>query len=182
MPAITSLYDARLLILPLAFLCCVVTVDFSPMLILAFVCGFIWDAQNALGPQGGDPTIYTAPADQIRFGYSIILFLIMGVMMQGFQPLFRKGVWQVSVIISGLATFFYLVSEYMLINIVRGDFLFPKEVFYQIWISAAITMFCAPILFLVLFKLAAVFDHTIRYDGLKKRYFQFNRHNTEETT
>ena len=75
MPALTSLYGARLLFLPLTYLCCVVTVGFSPMLLLAFLCGFIWDAQNALGIQGGDPTIYTDPADQIRFGYSTILYL-----------------------------------------------------------------------------------------------------------
>ena len=179
-PAITSLYDARLLILPLTFLCCVVTVGFSPMLILTFLCGFIWDAQNALGIQGGDPTIYTNPADQIRFGYSIILYFIMGIIMQGFQPLFRKGAWQISAIISGIATFFYLLAEYMLINLVRGELFFPLRVLYQIWISSAITMFCAPLVFLILFKLANIFGHTIRYDGLQRRYFRFNRHNTEE--
>ena len=181
MPAITDLYGARLLILPLTFLCCVVTVGFSPMLILTFLCGFIWDAQNAMGTQGGDPAVYNDPADQIHFGYSIILYLIMGVIMQGFQPCFRKGVWQVSVVISGISTFIYLLTEYMLINIIRGDFYFPLRVFYQIWISAAITMFCGPIIFLILFKLAKIFGHTIRYDGLQKRYFKFNRHTTEET-
>ncbi|MGJ8655766.1 MAG: hypothetical protein ACSHX6_04875 [Akkermansiaceae bacterium] len=180
LPAITGMYDARLHILPLTFLCCVVTVGFSPMLILTFLCGFIWDAQNALGSQGGDPTIYTAPADQIRFGYSIILYFIMGIVMQGFQPLFRKGVWQLSAIVTGFATFFYLLSEYLLINIVRGEFYFPTRVFYQIWISAAITMLCSPLVFLILFKLAKLFNHTIRYDGLKRRYFRFKKAEKEE--
>lgn len=176
------MYDARLHILPLTFLCCVVTVGFSPMLILAFLCGFIWDAQNTLGAQGGDPTIYSAPADQIRFGYSIILYLIMGGIMQGFQPLFRKGVWQLSAIVSGFSIFIYLLSEYFLINIVRGDFYFPTRVFYQIWISAAITMLFSPLLFFILFKLARLFHYTIRYDGLKKRYFKFKRPEQEETS
>ena len=31
------------------------------MLVLAFICGFLWDAQHTLGAQGGDPTIYTDP-------------------------------------------------------------------------------------------------------------------------
>lgn len=152
------------------------------MLLLAFLCGFIWDAQNTLGSPGGDPSIYTTPADQIRFGYSILLYFAMGFIMQGFQPLFRKGVWQLSAIVTGIATFAYLISEYLLINIVRGEFYFPARVFYQIWISAALTMICSPLLFLLLFKLAKLFDHTIRYDGLKKRYFRFNRNEEEETS
>jgi len=182
LPAVTNQHDARLLILPLTFLCCVVTVSFSPMLILAYLCGFLWDAQNTLGSHGGDPTIYTTPADQIRFGYSIILYFIMGIIMQGFQPLFQKGVWQLSAIVTGIATFFYLLSEYLLINIVRGEFYFPAKVFYQIWISAAITMLCSPPIFFILFRLAKIFGHTIRYDGLKKRYFHFANSTEEEAS
>ncbi len=173
LPAVTGWYDAKIYILPLTFLCCAVTVGFSPMLALAFLCGFIWDSQNTLSPAGGDPTVYDHPVDQIRFGYSIILYAIMGVFMQGVQPLFRKGVWQLSAILTGVATFFYLLAEYLLINVVRGDFTLPYNVFQQIFISALLTMLCSPLLFLILFKLSRWFDHTIRYDGLKHRYFKF---------
>lgn len=173
LPAVTGWYDAKIYILPLTFLCCAVTVGFSPMLVLAFLCGFIWDAQNTLSPAGGDPAIYENPVDQIRFGYSIILYAMMGVLMQGFQPLFRKGVWQLSAILTGVATFSYLLSEYLLINIVRGDFFVPNSIFQQIAISALLTMLCSPLVFFILFKLARWFDHTIRYDGLKRRYFKF---------
>lgn len=143
------------------------------MLGLAFLCGFIWDAQNTLSPAGGDPTVYDHPVDQMRFGYSIILYAVMGVLMQGVQPLFRKGVWQLSAALTGVATFFYLLSEYLLINIIRGDYYFPASIFQQMWISALLTMLCSPLLFFILFKLARWFDHTIRYDGLKRRYFKF---------
>lgn len=172
LPAVTALYDARILLLPLVFLCCAVTVDFSPMLILAFVCGFLWDAQNTLGPHGGDPLVYLNQTDSIRFGYSIILYGLMGVLMQGIQPLFRKGVWQVSVILTGIAIFLYLLAEFLLINFVRGEFSFPSQVFYQIWLTAALTMICSPLIFGILFKLAKLFNHTISYDGLKRRYFR----------
>ncbi len=173
LPAVTGWYDAKIYILPLTFLCCAVTVGFSPMLGLAFLCGFIWDAQNTLSPAGGDPTVYDHPVDQMRFGYSIILYAVMGVLMQGVQPLFRKGVWQLSAALTGVATFFYLLSEYLLINIIRGDYYFPASIFQQMWISALLTMLCSPLLFFILFKLARWFDHTIRYDGLKRRYFKF---------
>jgi len=51
-PAVTALFDARILLLHLVFLCGAVTVGFSPMLGLAFLAGFLWDANNTLGPQG----------------------------------------------------------------------------------------------------------------------------------
>lgn len=174
MPAVTSLFDARLLILPLIFLCSAVTLSFSPMLILAYICGFLWDAQNTLGSAGGDPSVYTESVETLRFGHSIILYAFMGVIMQGVQPLFKKGVWQLSAILTGVATFLYLLAEYMLINIVRGEFYFPARIFYQIWISAALTMIFSPLIFLILFKLAKWFDHTISYSGLKHRYFRFD--------
>lgn len=174
LPAITSLFDAKLLILPLIFLCSAVTLGFSPMLVLAFLCGFIWDAQNTLGPAGGDPAVYTNSAENLRFGHSIILYAFMGIIMQGVQPLFKKGVWQLSAILTGVATFLYLLTEYLLINIVRGEFVFPARIFYQIWITAALTMICSPLVFFILFKLAKWFDHTISYTGLKHRYFKFD--------
>lgn len=172
LPAITALYDARVLLLPLVFLCSAVTVGFSPMLVLAFLCGFIWDAQSSLGPHGGDPEVYQNTVDTIHFGYSIILYGLMGILMQGIQPLFRRGIWQVSAILTGIAIFLYLLAEYLLINFVRGEFIFPARVFYQIWITAGLTMICSPLVFAILFKLAKAFNHTISYDGLKRRYFK----------
>lgn len=171
MPAVIALFDARILLLQLVFLCSAVTVGFSPMLALAFLCGFLWDANNTLGPQGGDPEVYQQQTDSLRFGYSIILFGLMGVLMQGIQPLFRKGIWQISVVLSGVAVFFYLITEFLLLNFVRGEFVFPTHVFYQIWLTASLTMLCSPLIFALLFKLAKLFDFTIRYDGLKRRYF-----------
>ena len=170
-PAVTALYDARILLLHLVFLCCSVTVGFSPMLGLAFLCGFLWDANNTLGPQGGDSEVYINQIDSLRFGYSILLFGLMGVLMQCIQPLFRRGAWQVSAILTGISVFLYLLAEFLLITFVRGEWIFPAKVLTQIWLTAAMTMLCSPLIFAILFKLAKLFDFTIRYDGLKRRYF-----------
>ena len=99
------------------------------MLLLAFICGLLWDAQHTLGPQGGDPEIYSNPVESLRFGYSIILYAMMGLLMQGIQPLFRRGKWHISSILAGIAIFLYLFSEYLLLNFVRGDFTFPPVSF-----------------------------------------------------
>lgn len=168
LPAISGLYGARVLILTLVFLCCAVSVDFATMLLLAFICGFLWDAQHTLGPQGGDPEIYSNPVESLRFGYSIILYALMGLLMQGIQPLFRRGKWHISSILAGIAIFLYLFSEYLLLNFVRGDFTFPAGVFYRIYLTSAFTMLFSPLVFSIIFQLASGCHHTIRYDGLMR--------------
>lgn len=169
LPAIYGLHGARVLILPLVFLCAAVSVDFATMLLLAFICGFLWDAQHALGPHGGDPEVYTNPVESLRFGYSIILYALMGLLMQGIQPLFRKGKWHISSLLAGIAIFLYLFAEYLLINFVRGDFVFPPTAFYRIYLTSALTMLFSPLIFWLIFQLASACRYTIRYDGLKSR-------------
>ncbi|MBT8038291.1 MAG: hypothetical protein KJO21_12180 [Verrucomicrobiae bacterium] len=169
LPAISGLHGARVLILPLVFLCAAASVDFPPMLLLAFICGFLWDAQHALAPHGGNPEVYTTPVESLSFGYSIILYALMGLLMQGIQPLFRNGKWHISSLLAGIAIFLYLFSEYLLINFVRGDFVFPPTAFYRIYLTSALTMLFSPIIFWLIFQLSSACQHTIRYDGLKNR-------------
>jgi hypothetical protein len=169
MPTIGGLYGARLLIFPLVFLCVSVTVEIPTMLGLAFLCGFLWDAQNTLGPQGGDPEIYTHPVESLHFGYSIILYAFMGFLMQGIQPLFRKGKWHFSSILTGIAILLYLLAEYLLINFVRGNFTFPGVVMTRIYLTSALTMLFSPIVFWLLAQISLYSNHTIQYQGLQRQ-------------
>lgn len=168
MPAIEALYGARVLIFPLVFLCIAVTVETPTMLGLAFLCGFLWDAQNTLGPQGGNPEIYTHPVESISFGYSIFLYGMMGYIMQGIQPLFQKGKWHISSVLTGIAILLYLLSEFFIINFIRGGFTFPASAAYRIYITSAMTMFLAPLIFWILNHLAYYSNHTIQYQGLNR--------------
>jgi cell shape-determining protein MreD len=167
-PSLTGLYGSRFLLLALVFLCASVTVPVPVMLLLAFVCGFLTDAQNTIGPHGGDPEVYTRPVEQLRFGYSILLYGFMGFLMHGIQPLFRQGQWQFSAMLSGVAVFLYLLVEYLLINFIRGGFAMNQSVLLKIACSAAITMVFSPLVFWLLFRLADWSGYTIRMDGLKK--------------
>ncbi|MDG1357839.1 MAG: hypothetical protein P8P36_06570 [Akkermansiaceae bacterium] len=169
-PAIPTLFGARVLILPLVFLCCCVCVDFASMLLLAFICGFLWDAQHTLGAQGGDPAIYADPVESLRFGYSIILYAMMGLLMQFVQPIFRKAKWHTSAILAGVGIFSYLFAEYLLLNFVRGDFTFPPSVLYRIYLSSALTMFFSPLVFWIISQLASSYHYSIRYEGLRQKH------------
>ena len=89
--------------------------------------------------------------------------------MQGIRPLFREGKWHVSALLTGVAIFLYLFAEFMLITFVRGEFILTRGIMLKISFCALLTMLFSPLVFWVLFKFAALFNHTIRYDGLKTR-------------
>lgn len=168
-PAFTGFNHSRILLVQLVFLCCAVTVGQPTMLLLAFIGGFFWDAQCALGPHGGDPDVYTQQVENLRFGYSILLFGGMGLLMQGIQPLFKQGKWQFSAILSGIAVMLYLSAEYIIINFVRGDFMLNRATIMQMGYSALLTMLFSPLIFWLLFRIAKACDHSINPEANRRR-------------
>jgi cell shape-determining protein MreD len=169
LPAFTGFHSGRILLVQLVFLCAAVTVGTPTMLLLAFIGGFLWDAQCTLGPAGGDAEIYSQPVEALRFGSSIVLFGLMGYLMQGIQPLFRQGKWQFSALLSGIAIFLYLSAEYALITFVRGEIILTKDVIMLVTVTSLMTMIISPLIFWMLFKIANLCHHTIRFDGIKRR-------------
>ncbi len=169
LPVFTGLYDSRILLVQLVFLCAAVTVGQPTMLLLAFIGGFFWDAHCWLGPHGGDSDVYTKQVESLRFGYSIFLFAAMGYLMQGIQPLFKQGKWQVSAFLTGIAIFLYLAAEYVIINFVRGDFVLLRSTLLKMVFTATLTMMFSPVVFWLLFRIARICDHSINPEAGKKR-------------
>lgn len=162
LPAFTGFHNSRILLMQLVFLCAAITVEQPAMLLLAFVGGFLWDAQCTLGSHGGDPAVYEHPVDSLRFGYSILLFAAMGFLMQGIQPWFRSGKWQFSIPVAGIAILLYLSAEYFLICFVRGDFFVTRATLMQIGATALVTMAFAPVVLALLFGMAHLCGHSLR--------------------
>mgnify|MGYP000462176111 CR=1 FL=1 len=169
LPAFTGMFGSRILLVQLVFLCCAVTVGQPVMLLLAFISGFLWDAQCALGPHGGDPEVYAQQVESMRFGYSILLFGGMGYLMQGIQPLFKQGKWQFSAVLSGIAIFLYLAGEYAMITIIRGDFSLTKVTVLQMTYTSLLTMLFSPLIFWMLFTIAGICNHSINPEAGRRR-------------
>lgn len=167
-PVFPEVYHARIFLVPLVFLCAAVTLNVSGMLLLSFVCGILWDAQHTILPAMGDPLIYTEPVETLRFGYSVFLFAFAGFVMQGVQPIFREGKWQLSALVTGVALFLYLLVELLLLSFVRGHLELSSATFKFILYSSVLTMLLSPPVFLLLFKFAEIFNYRIRYEGLRK--------------
>ncbi len=173
LPAFTGIHHSRILLVQLVFLCCAVTVGQRTMLLLAFLGGFFWDAQCALGPHGGDVEIYTRPVESLRFGYSILLFGAMGFLMHGIQPLFQQGKWQFSAMLSGIAVLLYLAAEYAIITFVRGDFVLSRATVLQMAFTSLVTMLFSPVIFWLLFRIARACDHSINPEAGRRRQRDF---------
>ena len=175
LPPINGWYDARILLLPLVVVCSAATTPTAGMLILTFLGGFLWDAQQILLIQGVDTEIYRdtyqSPIESMKFGYSILLFALMGFLMQGIQPLFKQGKWYLSAMLTGVAMSLYLTVEYLLLSFVRGGFDITSGVFNQIGLTALITMLASPLVFWILFQIANLCRHEIRYDSLRQRTY-----------
>jgi cell shape-determining protein MreD len=168
-PAFTGWHHSRLLLVQLAFLCTAVTVNQPVMLLLAFGCGLLWDAQCTPGRVTGDPEIYTQPVEALRFGYSILLFGGMGALMQGVQPLFRQGKWYFSAVLSGIAVFLYLAAEYGVITLVRGHPVLTQATLRQMFWTAVITMLLSPPFFWLLSAVARHCQHTLFPEAVEKK-------------
>lgn len=157
----TGWHHAKLFLVHLLFVCMAATVEAPGMLLLAFIGGFLWDANNFVSPHGGDPEVYFQPVESLRFGTSIILFGILGYLIQGIRPLFQQAHWWRSMILSGLAILGYLAVEFLLITFIRGEFIFRSEIARQIFFSAVFTMLFTPLIFWLLLRIASACDHLI---------------------
>ncbi|MDA7882163.1 hypothetical protein N9A94_07630 [Akkermansiaceae bacterium] len=161
LPPITPWYDARILLLPLVVLCGSATVPTAGMLILAFLGGFLWDAQYIILTPDLDPSVFQPTSDSPKFGYSIILYAFMGFLMQGIRPLFQDGKWYLSAGLTGVAIFLYLFAEFLLCSFVRGSLNLDNGVVEEIGMTSIITMLVSPLIFWMLYRIADLCGHDI---------------------
>lgn len=167
-PTIDWAFRSTLYVVHLVFFSGAVTVSYPVMLGMAFCAGFAWDALTMVEVAVSEGVAPQA-AGSLSFGYSILLFGMTGSLMQGIRPLFRRGRWELPVLMAGVAMMTYLTLEYLLINLMRGGFVFPEAVWYKILTMSLMTTVVAPLLFLGLYRLAKMTGYEIRYDGLNKR-------------
>ena len=168
--AFTGLHHTRILLLQLAFLCCAVASSQPLMLLLAFIGGFLWDAQCTLAAHPGDPTIYTQLTESLRFGYSILLFAAAGYLMQLIQPLFRQGKWLLTTALIGLTLMLYLTLECGLISFIRGELQIDQPTFLQILFTSLFTAPLAPLLLVPLWLIARACDYDDDQEPLRKHH------------
>ncbi|MDI1313556.1 hypothetical protein [Prosthecobacter sp.] len=154
---------------------------FSMMLLLAFVTGFLWDARHLPGVMeglSGAEDVFGTGADvelgagsyPLPFGLSIVLFGMLGTLLQGIRPLFKRGRLELPVLMVGLAIFVWLLSQYLIITFLRGSLQFPAGVWSKMITDSLLAMLAAPLIFLLLYSLARLSSYEIKYEGLRYRF------------
>ncbi|MFN0078382.1 MAG: hypothetical protein ACKVY0_18150 [Prosthecobacter sp.] len=158
-----------------------VAAPFAVMLLLAFITGFIWDARHLPGvveTLAGVEDVFGTGADSelgagshpLPFGLSIVLFAMLGTLMQGIRPLFKRGRLELPVLMVGVATFLWLLSQYLIITFLRGSLQFPMGVWSKMITDTLLAMLAAPLIFLLLYSLARLSSYEIKYEGLRYRF------------
>ncbi len=182
-PAIEFAQQARVLLPPVFFFSASLSVSFPVMLLLALLTGVIWDARHLPYPPekaaitqkadhlAGDTSVekHSAMGD-LSLGYSILLFGVAGALMQGIRPLFKRGRWELPVIMVGIATMLWLLIEYLLMSFLRGSFEFDPNLWTKIITNSLLAMLVSPLLLFLLHTLAGLFNYEVRNVGLTYRY------------
>ncbi len=177
-PSIPWAYSSSLNLVSVVFFACAVSVPFPVMLLFAFLTGFVLDAKTMV--QFADLDVAQAaanlgvllPKSGGTFGFSIFLYALVGSLMQGIRPLFRRGRWEMALLMVGVGTFLLLLVEYLWINFRRGGFYFPASIWYYISTTALLSMAVAPLAFYLIHRLARTCGYHIRLESMAYRRWQ----------
>ena len=185
LPAIEVLQNVRLFHAAVFFFAASVSVPLPTMLLMAFFTGFVWDARYLMTPSRdasieqlasvgagdvGSLSAAVANSMDLGFGYSILIFGILGLLMQGIRPLFRKGRWELPVLMVGVATAMWLGLQYLVLTFLHGGLFFTAAVGYKMITTVMFALLVAPLLFLMLHILARMTNYEIKYEGLRYRF------------
>ena len=181
-PSVEIAHHATLFLPPVFFFAAAVAVPFASMLLLAFLTGLLWDARylpvaagntssSGMWDLGGltDPSVLVGDGSFV-FGLSVLLFGLLGSFMQGIRPLFKRGRLELPVLMVGVATFSWLLVQYLLMTFLRGSLHFPPQVWSKMVTDTLLAMLISPILFLILYSLARITSYEIKYEGLRYNF------------
>jgi len=146
---------ARILLMPLVMFYGALAMPYPAMLALTFIAGFMWDALNTQIVTLNVDMI-TQPAVEISLGWSIVLYAVLGSIMNGLRPLFRRGRWEIHCLLSGVFTSLIVLLEYLMITFRRGNPLFPDLIWERVLGAGVMAALLAPIIFFSLNSVAAL--------------------------
>ena len=159
-PPLAFMAGARVFVLPLVFLFGALALPFGGMLFLAFACGLMWDALTVqvLEVGVGPTTMVTV---EHALGFSVLLYGVLGAVMSGFRPLFKRGRWEIHCLVSGLSVSLIVLAEFLMLSVRRmalyqAPFEFSREIWWRIGGPGLVALVLAPVVFFFLQSMAAL--------------------------
>jgi hypothetical protein len=110
---------------------------FSGMLIAAFLTGLLSDLMY-LNVVGGRV--------EIALGCSIVYFVILGSIANGFRPSYLRGLWWPAIPLSVVGTWGYLLMQFGMISFRREGFVFEEAVLWRVLAPGLLAALFVPLL------------------------------------
>lgn len=128
---------ARLNLVPMLFVYGALVVPFPLMLMLAMIVGFLSDLA-ILQIVGGSA--------ELGLGWSILFFLVVGLICQGLRPLILRGHWEIHPLMSALTAIVYVALQFGMISLRRfeeGGWFYSDAVTWRIVGPGIVTLIIA---------------------------------------
>ena len=145
-----NIYNSKLLLVPLVYFCIALAQPYASMLFFAVVAGALWDCENILSPFTSENALKIESVENLRFGYSIFLFGILGILLKYAQAFFAPKGLRVLTPIVALTFILYLLAENLLILFIRGTIPVDHKFLYQIFFTTIYSCIPAPFVLLLL--------------------------------
>ena len=96
-PEFAWAFHSKVLLVHAVFFAAAVSVPFPVMLVYALIAGFIWECRYHM-PIGSFTESVSSTQFELPFGFTILIFGLLGLFIQGVRPFFRQGRWGLSLI------------------------------------------------------------------------------------
>jgi hypothetical protein len=153
LPPVLLLHGAAILFVPALYFYGCLSLPFPLMLALTFFTGFLNDL-FAVPQARSNPDFPT--------GISILFYLVPGLIMHGFLPLFLRHRWETHCLlaeIGAVLTPFILLAQYAMLSFERSDFFFSDVIVWRIVGPGLISLLIAPCVFFILTPLSHVLGY-----------------------
>jgi hypothetical protein len=137
LPALSILRNTHILLVPIIFAYGALVLPFPAMLALAVFTGLITDLSTLQIVHG---------KVEIGLGWSIIIYAVLGTVIQGVRRAFLKGAWWLHPPISAVCTLLILTLQYLMITISRESIVFNETVAWEIFIPSMVAFLLSPLI------------------------------------
>ncbi|PWU06221.1 MAG: hypothetical protein C5B47_07815 [Verrucomicrobia bacterium] len=136
LPPLSGFKNAQILLVPVVFTYGALALPFPGMLALAVFAGLITDL-----------SIIQIVHDkvEIQLGSSIVIYAILGSIIQGVRTAFLKGAWWLHPPLSALCTLLLLTLQYLMIMFRRQSIVFNEAVLWKILVPTVIAFLISPL-------------------------------------
>ena len=148
LPPVLLLHGAVILFVPALYFYGCLSLPFPLMLALTFFTGFLNDL-FAVPQARSNPDFPT--------GISILFYLVPGLIMHGFRPLFLRHRWETHCLLAevgAVLTPFILLAQYAMLSFERSEFFFSDVIVWRIVGPGLISLLIAPCVFFILTPLS----------------------------